>query len=85
MSSVNVETEQPIASPATLPAAGAAGADGLLTTIIEEIQLTGRPVTHKLILAVLLERLETEHDPQMQDRYREALNSFMYTSVMDDI
>ncbi|RLR17766.1 hypothetical protein D8L93_06550 [Sodalis-like symbiont of Bactericera trigonica] len=57
----------------------------MLATIIREIQLTGRPVSHKLILALLLERLETEHDPQKQDRYREALNSFMHASVMDDI
>lgn len=85
MSSVNVETEQPILPPATLPAAGAVEAEGLLATIIREIQLTGRPVSHKLILALLLERLETEHDPHKQDCYREALNSFMHANVMDDI
>ncbi|MBT9431796.1 hypothetical protein JZM24_05950 [Candidatus Sodalis endolongispinus] len=85
MSSVNVETEQPILPPATLPAAGALEAKDLLATIIREIQLTGRPVSHKLILALLLERLETEHDAQKQDCYREALNLFMHTSVMDDI
>ncbi|WMQ74216.1 MAG: hypothetical protein GPOALKHO_001234 [Sodalis sp.] len=50
MSSVNVETEQPITSSCDASGRRGGGADSLLTTIIKEIQLTGRSVTHKLTL-----------------------------------